>query len=255
MRGYAMMREQQARRRRRPYKILAAVLVLGASAALMKTHGRRLIAVGGPMLSSAVRWADDFRNPAKYASKTAEAPTPAPAAPAEPGAPVAPEAALAARLFPSDSPPPDPSSAPAAAAPAPRRRPASSLPAKSDWRVSGTVYDLATMESVQGADITFQRDDQEPSKATTGDDGSYEIDLAKGDGWTVSVEAHGRRPGQVLDLDPSYRVRDADERRAALELITDGDLGPAAVDWKRSSSKVRLDLIVVPSQWPSSPRR
>ncbi|MDP3541378.1 MAG: hypothetical protein Q8T11_02795, partial [Elusimicrobiota bacterium] len=124
-----------------------------------------------------------------------------------------------------------------------------------DWRVSGTVYDLATMESVQGADITFLRDDKEPAKATTGDDGSYEIDLAKGDGWTVSVEAHGRRPGQVLDLDPSYRVRDADERRAALELITDGDLGPAAVDWKRSSSKVRLDLIVVPSQWPSSPRR
>lgn len=254
MRGYALLREQQARKRRRPYQILAAALFLGASAKLYMAYGDRFMAEAGPRIGAAVRWADDFRNPSNYASqKEPPAPQP-PSPPAAPGAPVAPEGALRSQLFPADPEPAPAPEAPAGEAPAPRRA-APRPPLKYGWRVSGTVYDLATLQPVQGADITFLRDDKEPATATTAGDGSYEIDLVKGDGWTVSVEAQGRRPGQVLDIDPPYRVRDADERRAALELISDGDLGPAAVDWERSSSRVRLDLVVVPSRWTDERRR
>lgn len=249
MRGYALLRERQARQRSRPFKILGAVLAVAASAALLNAYAGRLRSAAG----AAARWADDFRNPASYASKKAEDVPAAPAAPAPP--PVAPEAALSSQLLdPEPAREPAPSAASAAAAPAARPA-AAGPPAKGDWRVSGSVYDLAELRPVAGAEITFLRDGREPAKAGTGDDGTFEIDLAKGDGWTVEVQAPGYRPGQVLELDPPYRARDADERRAALELITDGDLAPAAVGWKRSSSRVRLDLIVVPSRWPDDRRR
>lgn len=249
MRGYALLRERQARQRSRPFKILGAVLAVAASAALLNAYAGRLRSAAG----AAARWADDFRNPASYASKKAEDVPAAPAAPAPP--PVAPEAALSSQLLdPEPAREPAPSAASAAAAPAARPA-AAGPPAKGDWRVSGSVYDLAELRPVAGAEITFLRDGREPAKAGTGDDGTFEIDLAKGDGWTVEVQAPGYRPGQVLELDPPYRARDADERRAALELITDGDLAPAAVGWKRASSRVRLDLIVVPSRWPDDRRR
>lgn len=253
MRGYAKLREDKARRRRRPFQILAAVLVLGGGGWLLKTHGGRLAAAASSAGAAIVRWADDLRNPSNYAMK--QAPQAPPEPPAAPGAPVAPESAMRSRLFPEDSPPP---STPAADAPAkaPPAPPAGPRPlAKNTWRVSGTVYDLATLEPVPGAEIAFLLDEKEPRRATTGEDGAYEVDLVKGDGWTVHVIAPDRRRGQVLDLDPSYRIRDADERRAVLENVTDGDLIPAPVSWPRARSKVVLDLFVIPSRWtgPGSP--
>ncbi|MDD5302344.1 MAG: carboxypeptidase-like regulatory domain-containing protein [Elusimicrobia bacterium] len=254
MRGYTALHKAKARRRRRPFQIAAAVLLLGAGGWLFMVHGDTITAAAGSAIAAIGRWADDMRNPSNYASKSAASPAPAPAPPAAaPGAPVAPEAALSSQLFPPDAPPASPAQAPA---PAPAAAPpaAPKALAKNMWRVSGTVYDLATLEPVPGADITFLRDSKEPETATTNDKGGYEIDLAKADGWTVSLEAHDHRRGQIFDIDPSYRVRDADERRAALEHISDGDLTPAPVDWKRASAKVRLDLIAVPQQW-TEPRR
>lgn len=256
MRGYTALHKERSRRHLRPFKIAAVVILLGVGGKLFLVYGDAFMAVAGSALGKVGRWADDMRNPSNYASTTAAAPAPAaPAAPAAPGAPVAPEAALGAQLFASDSPP-EPGPAEASAPAAPPARPAGPKPlAKNSWRVSGTVYDLATLQPVQGADITFLRDEKEPVKATTDEHGAYEIDLAKGDGWTVSLEAVDRRPGQILDIDPPYRERDADERRAALEHISDGDLGAAQVGWKRSASKVRLDLLAVPSHWTDARRR
>ncbi|MCR4294385.1 MAG: hypothetical protein NUW21_02535, partial [Elusimicrobia bacterium] len=59
--------------------------------------------------------------------------------------------------------------------------------------------------------------------------------------------------GQILDLDPSYRVRDDDERRAVFDNVSDGDLIPVHVEWNRSSAKARLDLFAVPRHWPHRP--
>ena len=257
MRGYTALHKERSRRRLRPFKIAAAVILLGVSGKIFMVYGDKMTAAAGSALGAVGRWADDMRNTTHNATTPAAAPAPpaAPAAPTAPGAPVAPEAALGAKLFAAD-PQPEQGPAAAAAPSAPPSRPARPLPlAKNSWRVSGTVYDLATLQPVQGADITFLHDEKEPRKATTDDAGSYEIDLAKGDGWTVSLEAHDRRPGQILDIDPSYRVRDADERHAAFDHISDGDLSPAQVGWKRSSSKVRLDLIAVPNYWTNARRR
>jgi hypothetical protein len=255
MRGYTALHKERAQRRLRPFKIAAAVVLLAVSGKLFMAYGDKMTAAAGSTPSRVGRWADDMRNPSNYAATAAVAPAAVPVAPAAPGAPVAPEAALSSQLFGSD-PPPEQETPATSAPPPPPSRPARPKPlAKDSWRVSGTVYDLATLQPVQGADITFLLDDKEPQKVTTDDAGSYEIDLAKGDGWTVSLEAQDRRPGQILDIDPSYRVRDADERHAAFDHISDEDLSPAQVGWKRSSSRVRLDMLVVPSYWPNARRR
>lgn len=249
MRGYALVRERKELARRRPYKIAAGILLAAASAALLRAYGGRVLAVASPAVRSAIRRADDMRNPENYASRPVAAPAPA-APPPEPGAPVAPEDALRSQLLPRDPPPAPPAGSPAAAPAAAPARPSAPRPlVKNAWRVSGTVYDLATLEPLQGADVMFLVDEREREKVTTDAEGRYEVDLAKGDGWTVSVEAHDRRPGQVVDVDPPYRLRDADERRAAFEHIADGDLIPAPIGWKRTTSRARLDLVVIPTRW------
>lgn len=247
MRGYAKLRDDKARKRRRPFQILAAVLLLGGGGWLARTHGDRLTAAASEAGGAIARWADDMRNPSNYAMKTAPPPEPAPQPPAAPGAPVAPESAMRSQLFPEDHQTPAPAVDAPAKAP---ERPAGPKPLeKNAWRVSGTVYDLASLDPVPGAEVAFLLDEKEPRSAVTDENGAYEVDLPKGDGWTVHVIAPDRRRGQILDLDPSYRVRDADERRAVLENVTDGDLIPAPVGWKRSSSRVKLDLFAIPNRW------
>lgn len=253
MRGYTLMRERQLRLKRRPYKIAGAVLAAAAAGALAWNYGARIAAVAVPKVSAAVRWADDMRNPENYASKPRSEPPP-PAQPPAPGEPVPPEAALGNQLFPRD-PAPQPGG-PAAPAKASPPRPARNRPlAKNAWRVSGTVYDLDTLAPLHGADIAFMADDKEIEKVTTDERGEYEVDLPKTAGLSVSMEAADRRPGQIVDADPPYRQRDADERRAAFEHVTDGDLGPAPLEWKRSASRVRLDLVAVPNRWTEPPGR
>lgn len=256
MRGYNALHREKARRRTRPFKIAAAVLILAVSGKLFMVYGGPFMAAAGSAITRVLKKADDMRNPSNYAAKQVPPEAEPPAVPAEaPGSPVAPEHALRAQLFAPDAPPAQ-GPAPAPSASAPPARPFGLAPlAKNSWRVSGTVYDLTTLAPVQGADITFLRDSKEPATATTNDNGAYEVDLVKSDGWTVSLEAHDHRRGQILDIDPPYRVRDADERRAVLEHITDGDLTPAPVGWKRASSKVKLDLIAVPLNWTDSRQR
>lgn len=257
MRGYAKLRDDKTRKQRRPFQILAVLLVVGGGGKLAFDHRAGLRAAANSAKGAVVRWSDDLRNPAHYAPAMAGSA----ASPTDP--PVAPEAALARSLNPSNSsasaPEAVPSSdPPSVSLPTPVKPAAPAKPkalVKNAWRVSGTVYDLATLEPVLGAQITFQRNEKEPETVMTDEKGRYEIDLVKGDGWTVKMTAPNRRRGQVLDLDPPYRLRDIDERRAAVEQISDGDLNPAPVDWKRADSRVRLDLVAVPPFWTDAPQR
>ncbi len=248
MRGYARLRDDKARRRRRPFQILAAVLVLAGGGWLIAMHGGALKGLAAAAGGAIGRWTDDMRDPSNYAMKKApEEPAKAPPPPA-PGEPVAPESALRAQLFPDDYAAAPPAAGGSVEEPA---APAAPKPlAKNAWRVSGTIYDLATLEPVAGAKVVFLLDEKQPVETETDESGVYAADLVKGDGWTVSVRAPERRRGQILDLDPSYRVRDEDERRAVFDNISDGDLIPAPADWKRSSSRVTLDLFVIPNRWP-----
>lgn len=244
MRGYVKLRSDKERRRRRPFLVAGALLLLAVGGKLFLMYedaAKAAASSAGDLISRRI---DDMRNPSNYAMKPVAQGEPAPAPPpAAPGSPVAPENALRAQLFPDESAPPQ---APGSVAPV-KAGPAAPRPLiKNAWRVTGTVYALATLAPVAGAEVAFRRDGAETQTAVTDAKGAYETDLAKGDGWTVEVAAPAHHHGQILDLDPSYRDRDADERRAVLENLSDGDLIPAPVSWPRSKARVSLDLFVIP---------
>ncbi len=259
VRGYAKLRDDKARRRRRPFQILAVLIALGALGKIYLVYGDKIRTVTGKVARAVGRRIDDMRDPKNYAGKPEDAPppnsNPADAKPAAaPGAPVPPESALRNQLFPPDSPAPSPQPA-AVPTPPPASGSGPQPLDKNAWRVSGIVYDLATLDPISGAEITFLYKDRSPVTVKTDETGAYEADLPKGEGWNVNVKAPGHRRGGLLDIDPPYNVRDADERRATLEHITDGDLAPSQVGWKTSKSRVKLDLIAVPQRWSDPPQR
>jgi len=247
MRGYAKLREDKARRQRLPIKILAVILILGGGGKLFLTYQERITAAAGSASGKISRWADDMRDPSHYSGRqpAASSEAPAPAAPADP---------LRTQTFsdsakPAKAPAPAPGATPAVAASPPAPKPL----VKNAWRVTGTVYDLATLAPVPKALIVFKHEGMPTVEATTDEQGAYEADLDKKDGWSVSLKAPNYRRGQILDIDPPYRVRDADERHAAFDHLTDGDLIPVQVGWKRTSSRVRLDLVAAPQYWSDAP--
>ncbi len=248
MRGYAKLREDKARKRRRPFQIIGAVLVLGAAGKLVVTYHAQMGKAASAASAKVAKWADDMRNPSNYAGRTEGAVPP-------PDAPVPLEGAYMNKVMTPDSPqapasPAPPQGRPGAVAPAPAKP---KPPSKNEWRVSGTVYDLGTLLPVPNAEISFIKNEKEAVTARTDEKGAYTVDLAKETGWTVSMKAPNHRRGQILDLDPPYRIRDTDERRAVLEHITDGDLTPAPVGWKRGESTPRLDIIALPLFWADAP--
>lgn len=259
VRGYSQLREAKARRRRLPVQIIVFLLVAGGAAKLGWDFRAVIRTKAGSAKTGFAAWYDQFTDPKSYAPQSAEAPVDNPGRSADAPRSISP---LAAQTTPppgllNDPPPngsaPPPSSHGAPAAPAAAKPPV----AKNAWRVAGTVYDLASLEPVPDTQVTFKKDRGEPMTAITGPDGTYEVDLVKDGNWTVSMRApsgqqaamagkgQGWRPGQIIDIDPPYRQRDLDERRAAHEHISDGDLAPAPVSWKRSVSKVRLDLVAI----------
>ena len=251
MRGYAKLREDKARKQRLPFKILAVILILGGGGKLFLTYREKITAAAASTSGKIGRWADDMRDPSHYSGRL---PAPSSDAPAPTTAAVAPADPLRTQTFsdnakPAKGPAPAPGASPAVAA----RPPAPKPLLKNAWRVTGTIYDLATLAPVPKAHIIFKYEGMPPVEATTDEQGAYEVDLDKKDGWSVSLKAPGHRRGQILDIDPPYRVRDADERHAAFDHLTDGDLIPVQVGWKPTSSRVRLDLVAAPQYWSDTP--
>ncbi|MBI5247209.1 MAG: carboxypeptidase regulatory-like domain-containing protein [Elusimicrobia bacterium] len=260
VRGYTQLRESKERRRRLPLKIAAFLLIAGAVGKFGWDFRAVIRTTAGTAMTRVAAWYDQFTDPKNYAPRGAE--TPAENAGAETPKSISPLAA-------QTTPPPgllDDGPAGRAAAPPSSSHSAAAAPpavkppvAKNAWRVSGVVYDLSSLEPVPDAELTFFGDGRQSVTTKTGADGTYEADLVKGDGWTVSMvslsgqkaqlagKGGGWRKGQIIDVDPPYRQRDADERRAAIESLSDGDLAPAPVQWKRSASKVHLDLVAVPA--------
>ena len=264
MRGYAQLRESKARRRRLPVQIAVFVLVAGAAVKLGWDFRAVIRSSAESAKTRAAAWYDQFTDPKNYAPRGAE--TPVENAPAEAQKSISP-------LATQHSVPPGllddgPASRATAPSPSPRGTPAPPPAvkppvAKNAWRVSGVVYDLSSLEPVPDSEVTFSNDGREHVTAITGADGAYEVDLIKSDGWTVRMtslsgqkaqmagKGAGWRKGQMFDVDPPDRQRDSDERRAAIEALSDGDLAPAPVRWKRSASKVQLDLVAVPNAYSS----
>lgn len=249
VRGYSKLREEKDRKRKLPFKILAVVLVMGGAGKVYLDHGERIKAEAARGAAFVHNWLDGMRDPKKYSPMKSELPGAPPAPP-----PVAPENAQRAQLYESPAPAVSGNPAPTSVAPAATPMPVDEPPpgpkplVKNAWRVNGSVFDLASLSRASYVKVVFTREGQEIT-AITDDEGAYEADLPKGEGWIVSARSPKHRRGQLVDLDPSYRARDIDERRAAFEQLNDGDLNPAPVEWKLKETKVRLDLVVVPQSW------
>jgi len=233
VRGYAKLRDDKARRKRFPLLILAALALVGVSGKLFWTWGGPIRSAADSASARLARWADEQRDPKNYGYKEA-------------GPPAASAPAVSVAAAPPVAAPPPPPATFAAGAPPDVSRPAKKAAPVNAWRISGTVYDLSTLSPVHGAAITFELDGAEPVHATSDDRGAYEVDLPKADGWIVSLWAPRHRPGQLMELDPPFRDRDADERRAAMNALSESDLMPVPVSWSRKAMKARLDLVAVP---------
>ena len=250
MRGYAKLREEKSRKQRLPFKILAIALILGGGGKLFLIYREKITSAAGIASGKINKWADDIRDPSQYAGRK---PAQSPDADA-PVAPVAPADPLRTQLFSDNSKQPKGPASASGATPAAAALPSAPKPlVKNAWRVTGTVYSLTTLAPVAKALVSFKHNGLPTVEETTDEQGAYEVDLDKRGGWSVSLKAPDYRRGQILDIDPPYRVRDADERRAAFDHLTDGDLIPIQVGWKRTSSRVRLDLVAAPQYWSDAP--
>lgn len=254
VRGYAKLREEQARRKSRPFKILAAVLFVGGAGWLVARFQTPLIAGARSAKRHTAAWYDRFVDAHSYApAKPADAETAVSPDAATTKSPFATPVTVPSELRPASGPAPAPfAGGPAGAAPTPVA-PAKPPVPKNSWLVTGTVYDIDNLEPAKQATITFTRETFPKVVVKTNDEGVYEAVLVKGEGWTALVEVRNRRRGQVADLEPPYRARDEDERRAAFEHISDGDLAPAAITGKTSASTLHRDFVTFPQSWANGP--
>jgi hypothetical protein len=202
-RGFTQLREDQRKRRRRPFELLGALVLAGAAAGLAYRVRGPLAAAAASVRARVVRAEEEAMEP-KNPLPPGAAPAPAPAAPAAP-APVSPRAAIAAA-----APPPAPTP-PAALPPPPARTPAIPevvpdlpLPAtasREQWVFYGRAYDLITLRPVAGARLLVEE----------GRSGGY--------GQQVETDAHGRFAAVLARLpEGSYEVRVSHPRYAAAVL-------------------------------------
>ena len=215
MRAYAGLRKEKARRRILPFKIAGGALILGAVISLSWHRQEDIKTAAATARSTVGRWSEDLTDAKRYSDHPAAA---------------------------ADEIPDSESSAAVSSLKQP--------PAGNVWRVSGVVYDLATLLPVPDANVLFISDGGSSQHTMTDKAGRYEVDVLRGAGWAVSVKAANYRTGQIMDVDPPYRERDAEARRAAVEHLSDADLGPSPVEWSRKRSRVTLDLVAVPYSWP-----
>lgn len=253
VRGYAYLRAEEARRKALPFKIAGAALVIAVTAFLSWDNRGKILELASRAKAWTAKKYERFLDANSYVDKKAEPLLPVTVNPADlprtdPRSPYNPKSrpsdAPALEAFRGISPKPPPAPAAKDAAPEPK-----GPPAKTDWRVSGSVYDLQTLKPVAEAEVKFLFHGEGPVIVTTDSEGRFEADLAKDDGWTVTLRSPRHKPGQIVDSEVPYRSRDADERRATQQNASDGDLSPAPLSFSRAKSRVRLDLVAVPENW------
>lgn len=268
--GRALVRREEARRKRRPKLIAAGVAAGVLLAAAWLLRGLVL----GPLL---VAWSDfqieveKTRQPSHWLK--GKPPLVAPAAPAssavsaavpdstgrvvvssfvylDPGGPAGARAEAPA----SDQPPAvDPAHASAfvqtpLAAPETPPDPALTL-GPGELLVQGMVYDLATRRPVGGVRVKFQQRRGDAAwAATTNAEGRYHVGVYKNatDAIVVMIEAPGYRKGLLEDRDPPYRERSVQARTDLIAETTESDLEPVPLRHRESARTVDLDLVLVP---------
>lgn len=236
MRGYRKLREDNTRRRRLPFKILAAAALAAGAGRLIWTHREAIGSTANSASGRLSRWADEQRDPKTYGSKTTEAPAAA-------GAAQAPDPQEIRTV-------PNASAAPAAdAGPAATPAPVPDAPAEHLRTWYGVVYDLHTLHPIRSANILFYKDGLAVNSTITDQEGHYSIALARDGEDELSVTLQrppGYREGLLEDRDPPLRERPPEDRMMILEETSDSDLEPVPLRCSPNAEVVQLDLVLVP---------
>ena len=264
-RAYATLRVLQEKRRRRPYVIAAWVIGLGAAAAAVRQYSGPLGAAATAGKARVLRFVDEARDPARFAS---------PSTMPQPGTGIAPAEPTAYAPPPIDSPArsswtPDAPQTPRAAPPAPavtqapppraepaRKRPVGDLPLPAlnpkEWALRGTVYNLLTLRPVPRTSFNARFTDARPNEMgepfSTDEDGRYLVVLARvsNGGYEILNASQGYAPATFYESDIPYLQLSAGERRDMAESALTGDVHPTPVTDVTDEDSIHRDLFVVP---------
>jgi len=253
-RGYAKVRADDARRRRRPLVVTAWLAGLATAGYLALTFQAPVLAFLHDTSTRFGHFYDDNSDPAHIAPdyRAVEAPTNPPAAPAPTPASPPPSA-------------PRPASPPAAtsriAAP-PTGLPKPSVPSLSapepplphaegsQWILHGRAYDLSTLEPVAGAQLAVKFNDGVFQTMNADSQGYYAVLLQRlqSDNGGYTVENRDPRYATAVhhEGDIPYRKLPAAERRRLIQSAQENDVHPSTISDVSGEEGVRRDLFLSP---------
>ncbi|OGR90755.1 MAG: hypothetical protein A2V88_07975 [Elusimicrobia bacterium RBG_16_66_12] len=241
-RGYARLREDKTRRRRRPFIILGVLAIVAAAGRVAYLQRERIAQVYGSGRARVTRFADEAGDPANYAphpiAKTpAAAPTTAPR-PIEP------------------SPAPGRSSSPeraiSAAATAPKDIPDLVVPPVSPgmWAAHGRVYDLKTLKPAADIMLDFTHSSNLYRGSSRSDaNGRYLVILQRTEppgGYEVVCEASGYLAPVFHEADIPYADLPAADRELLVDSARSGDTHSTPLTDIDGAESRRLDLFLAP---------
>lgn len=246
VRGYAQVRQEEERRKRRPFVIIAWLLVSGAVVCLLYFL-QPLIALGLAQAQSRLaRFYNRITDP-NYARSaegnavpSAEPPTPAlpPLPHAPPPIPVAVERAIPAPRTP--------------VAPAPEiRLPQAPLPPlrPGQWLLQGRVYDLLTLAPAPNVALAAKVGESPSSSFYSDRAGRYRVVLnrqSSGPGYEIVASDSRYAAAVQYEGDIPYARLSADERRQLARSARDGDSHSTPLADIAGESTLRRDLFVCP---------
>jgi hypothetical protein len=121
------------------------------------------------------------------------------------------------------------------------------------WRVSGSIFDILSLKPVEDAEISFiNASSGERFRTTTGPDGSYRARLPATESYTVNVRHPDYEAKFLADTSPSIRKLSEGSRLAAVRqwmrtMQSSEPLRPTETE----SSSLKRDLALIPLQRPA----
>jgi len=258
-RGYAKVRADDARRRRRPLVVTAWLAGLATAGYLALTFQAPALAFLHDVSARFGHFYDENSDPAHIAPDfhASTAPTnPSAATQPPPAAPAA--SAPAARPAPAPAPA---TSRPAAVSAAMAKPAGPNLSAPepplphadaSQWILHGRVYDLSTLEPIASASLSIKLGEGVVQTTSSNIDGYYAVVLPRlqsdNSGYTVDNRDPRYATAVHHEGDIPYRKLQAAERRRLIQNAQENDLHPSTISDIAGEEGVSRDLFLSPRQ-------
>jgi hypothetical protein len=248
-RGFARLKQEKEKRRRRPFVALAAVAVVGSIGYFLSKHAQDVGALYQRAAGGFSKYYQDNSSAEHLAQNGGiHAPPPPPAfspAPAPPPAPAPTPPPAPKPAAPKPVPPP-PSPAPAAAAQEPP------LPALEPgrWILHGRVLDLKTLRPVPSAQLAVKIGGSSVGSPLVNADGYYSISLQRLASDEQGYEVVGSDPRYApvvqYEGDIPYPKLSAAERARLVISAQEGDYRPSPLFDVRGEDDMRRDVYLSP---------